>query len=196
MIVARCIIYDKVYNFPDGRTPLRLAERQYSSDGKDQYKRMLIDKLVANGLIDGYKAIGASCNDSMNFVDVNGNSMRRRFFIESRWQKSKPLSYQDSFKWADTVHCRAYNFDRDCEYRLDTTSLTINSTDMRWSEYHGRFLHKRVAFYDRYHNDYRLAENAKPCIYKGESIYIDLSNDDDFRYSPLRKAHVHISEYV
>ena len=54
---------------------LRLAERQYATDGSDQLKRQLVMALIDAGEIDGYKRVGAGCGDNRAFVDNNGNPL-------------------------------------------------------------------------------------------------------------------------
>ena len=97
-IIARCIIFNEVKD-QDGKI-WRLAERQYSSEGNEILKRALIDTLIKGKYIDGYKRIGASCNEPNAFVNVDGNSLSgKRFTIDCDLGWDETLSYQDSFKW-------------------------------------------------------------------------------------------------
>lgn len=52
-IIARCIIYNEVRDQHD--KVWRLAERQYSTECNDILKRALVDALIRDGHIDGYK---------------------------------------------------------------------------------------------------------------------------------------------
>ena len=72
-VIARCIIYNEVED-QDGKI-WRLAERQYSSGNSEILKRALVDALVKENHIDGYKKVGAGCHEARNFVDVEGNSL-------------------------------------------------------------------------------------------------------------------------
>lgn len=96
LIVARAILFTDVTD-QDGKK-WRLLERQYSSEGDDVLKRLLVDKLIQEDYIDGYKVIGASCHDANSFVDVCGNSLSdRKFEIDCELELEDTLSYQDSF---------------------------------------------------------------------------------------------------
>lgn len=166
-IIARCIIYDKVYD--EGDNEWRLAERQYSSGGSDVLKRCLIDKLIKDNRIDGYKVVGASCHESTSFVDIQGNSLSdKKFRISCDLDTDDTLSYQDSFKWYD--HCRnvAYNHDTErWDYELDITERSLD--DAEEDEY---------PEYDEYHN-YRCAETTY-VHYHGREIECDSDNLYDF----------------
>lgn len=64
----------------------------------DTLKRLLVEKLIQENHIDGYKAIGASCNEPDAFVSLDGSSLAgRKFEIDCRLDKEDILSYQDSF---------------------------------------------------------------------------------------------------
>lgn len=134
-IVARCIIFTHVEDCDTGEI-LRLAERQYSSEGQEIFKRDLITALIQGGHIDGYKRIGAGCSESTAFVSNSGESWsHRRFQIRCELTEDDTLSYQDSFKFYNIDNEIAYNsddFDFDC--RLDTTSRYMEGSN--YDEYH------------------------------------------------------------
>ena len=49
-----------------------------SSDAK--LKRALIDALIREKLIDGFKTVGAGCGDATSYEDINGNSLSGKKF--------------------------------------------------------------------------------------------------------------------
>ena len=48
MVVARCVIFDEVHDENNGKT-YRLAERQYSTEGSETLKQVLVNKLIDAG---------------------------------------------------------------------------------------------------------------------------------------------------
>lgn len=96
-IIARCVIFNEVKD-QDGKV-YRLAERQYSSGDNHILKRALVDALIQGAYIDGYKKVGASCNEANAFVSITGESLSdRKFRIACDLDWDSNLSYQDSFK--------------------------------------------------------------------------------------------------
>lgn len=96
LIVARCIIYTNVHVYGTDRT-LRLAERQYSTDGDESLKRVLVMRLIAGGYIDGYKKVGADCHSPKAFVGNDGNPLESLdLWIDCRLEQEDTCSYQDS----------------------------------------------------------------------------------------------------
>jgi hypothetical protein len=138
-MVARCVIFNEAYD-QDGKI-WRLAERQYSSNGDETLKVSLVNALIQEGLIDGYKRVGADCHDERNFIDINGNSLRdKRFHISCQIDYDYThVSYQDSFKYYDYDSQTAYNH-KDAEYThtLQRTDGTIED-DRNWDEYHHEY---------------------------------------------------------
>lgn len=135
LIVARCVVYNHVEDVDTGDV-YRLAERQYTDDG-DAVKRQLVNKLEKAGLIDGHKAVGASCHDGWNFVANDGTSLReKKLSVDVDFKDNKVLSYQDSFKYYDNDRKKAYNFCPD-RYSLDlaTTSPRVS---IYFDSYHNR----------------------------------------------------------
>ena len=146
-VVARCIIYNKVYD-EDGKI-WRLAERQYSSGSDAKLKRALIDALIREKHIDGFKTIGAGCGDATSFEDCKGNSLSgKKFHIECDLDCDDTLSYQDSFKWYDLDKGIAYNYPEDgANYALDTTDLNLygdcdddDEDENEWDSYHQEYV--------------------------------------------------------
>lgn len=138
-IVARAIIFTEVRDEDTGNS-WRLCERQYSSDGDEMLKQILVNRLIQGGYIDGYKRVGADCHSSRSFVDNEGRDLSdKRFSIECNLDFEDTLSYQDSFKWYDINNNRAYNFEHDgYTHMLNTTSSYIED-DRNYDEYHDRY---------------------------------------------------------
>ena len=162
-IVARCVIYDKVMT--SCGNIIRLAERQYAENEQDYLKAILINKLIKEGLIDGYKAIGADCHDASNFLDINGKKFENTdFSIECRLDYGDTLSYQDSFKWYNIIKGRAYN------YHEDYADISLAETDATLYDPRN---------YDDYHECY--TENDVVSVYcYGRWISCDDQELDDF----------------
>lgn len=145
MVIARCIIYNDVKD-QDGKS-WRLAERQYSTNSNDILKRALIDALIKGKYIDGYKTVGASCNEPTAFVDIHGNSLSdRKFSIECNLEWEDVLSYQDSFKWYNMSKNRAYNYDNG-DLDLSTTEESLDSAEREYDDYHGYYCNETVLVY-------------------------------------------------
>ena len=148
-MVARCVIYNKVLD-QDGKE-WRLAERQYSSDQDETLKVSLVNALIQEGLIDGYKRVGADCHDERNFVDINGNSLRdKRFKIHCNLDYDEHVSYQDSFKYFDYDSQMAYNYSDACySHDLAVTNGCMED-DRNYDDYHGRHTTSSVVqvYYD------------------------------------------------
>ena len=134
-----CIIYNEVHDQHD--KVWRLAERQYSTDCNDILKRALVDALIRDGHIDGYKKIGAGCGDSQAFVDNEGNSLSHlKLSISCDLDYGDTLSYQDSFKSYDEYERVATNFGEG-DIGLDTTNGEIEDEDdeREYDSYHDRY---------------------------------------------------------
>lgn len=145
-IVARCIVYNNVYD-EDGKI-WRLAERQYSRGSDLKLKRALVDALIREKHIDGFKTIGAGCGDASSFEDIEGNSLsNKKFRIECDLNCEDTLSYQDSFKWYDIDKRVAYNYPAaGADYGLDTTDLNLygdcdeEDEEDEWDSYHQEYV--------------------------------------------------------
>ena len=187
LIVARSILFTEVTD-QDGRK-WRLLERQYSSEGDDALKRLLVDKLIQEDYIDGYKVIGASCHDANSFVDVCGNSLSdRKFEIDCDLDMEDTLSYQDSFKWYGYNQNKAYNYENSSfSYTLDTTDLNLygdtdedeDEDENLWDEYHQ---------YD--------CDDTTLCYLHGNEINVDSENLDDFVWIESKEEYHHKDDCV
>lgn len=146
MIVARAIIFRRVTD-EEGKV-WRLCERQYSTDIDLTFQRILVQKLIAEDYIDGYKQIGAGCSDSQAFVDNKGNSLsRKKFHIQCNLEPGETLSYQDSFKWYDYKNKTAYNFQPGFScLDLSTTSDRLEE-DLVYDEYHDCYCNSVASVY-------------------------------------------------
>ncbi|MBQ3991178.1 MAG: hypothetical protein II630_10020, partial [Bacteroidales bacterium] len=153
-VVARCILFPNVQD-EDGKI-WRLAERQYSRNGDAILKQLLVNALIKEGAIDGYKAITASCGDSRAFIDLEGNSLSdKEFSIDCHLEHGDTLSYQDSFKYFLPQEGRAYNrWQDDCDDddRLDTTDCEFYGSLREWDSYHERYCRDVVGVY--HENEY------------------------------------------
>lgn len=195
-IVARCIIFNDVKD-RDGKT-WRLAERQYASDENNVLKQILVNKLIEEGLIDGYKRVGVDCHDNRNYVANNGDSLRdRKFSIRCSLYDGDTLSYQDSFKYYDNHAGIAYNYPSDSYTdELDTTDCYFNAShyDEEWSEYEEQWIDEDEAVYDDYHHDWMNPYNAEDAIFNGNDIQIHCERTEDFVWSEHEEKLIHINE--
>ena len=180
LIIARCIIYNKCYD-EDGKV-WRLAERQYSTDCNDILKRALVDALIREGKIDGYKKVGAGCCDSREFVDVNGQSLAdKKFYIDCELETYDTLSYQDSFKFYNYGLDRAYNHqDSQYGYCLDTTDGSIDGVEEEEN-------------YDEYHDCY-TENDTVTVLYDGREMSCDEDRLDDFTWCEVADMYVYTPE--
>lgn len=201
-IVARCVIFTEVHN-EDTDEILRLAERQYSSEGDNILKQILVNKLISANEIDGYKQIGADCHKSRNFLRNNGESLSEdRLSIKCNLEPGDTLSYQDSFKWYDYDSKIADNYffgDSD----LSTTDSTFEYGE--YDSYHerycecvenvyvyrswlGRFAEETCDSedlddfyycerYQGYYDDAERSEYADDWIPRGEYVHSDFLDD-------------------
>lgn len=163
-IVARAVIYNAVDE--DGRQ-WRLCERQYAPVGSrnEILKQTLVNMLIANGHIDGYKAIGASCHDSTNFVDNEGRSISHHLFrCRCNLPQHNTVSYQDSFKWYYPTEGLVYNQNcRDGFVNLATTSQSV-TIRQNYDQYHQRYTNSRII----------------SCWYNGELVNCSANELEDF----------------
>lgn len=184
-IVARCIIFNDVRD-EDGKT-WRLAERQYSTDQDNVLKQILVNKLIDEGLIDGYKRVGVDCHDNRNFVANNGDSLAgKRFSIVCNLDEDDILSYQDSFVYYNRNERVAYNYDT-CTYtdELNTTDRIFHADHEgeEYSYYSEEWIDDDEAVYDDYHEDWMYSRNAVEALYHGRSIKIHYDRTEDFTWS-------------
>lgn len=172
-IIARCVIFLKATD-RNGKV-WRLAERQYSSDGDEVYKRLLVHALIKGGHIDGYKKVGAGCHDPKLWMDVNDNPIADpRFSIPCSLSSGDYISYQDSFKWYDYDAQTAYNYETaGCTRNLDTTDVYFEGGN-----------------YDEWHEEY--TDDELVIVYSGGSSYT-CSEDSlaSFRWVDRRQEYHH-----
>lgn len=161
-IVARCVVFTEVQDDETGEV-FRLAERQYATDGEEVLKRLLVDSLIREGYIDGFKTVGASCHENRNFVMNDGTSMRdRELSIDCDLDLGDYLSYQDSFIEYDIDRRRAYNYGS-CDYELDTTEGSLEGN------------------YDEYHECYTTSDLVSVYV-NGQWMDCSVDDLDDFVY--------------
>lgn len=197
-IVARCIVYQEVYD-EDGNS-YRLAERQYSTDQDDVLKQILVDMLIKAGEIDGYKRVGADCHDNQNFVTNDGESMRDKILhITCHLEYGDTLSYQDSFVYYDYDKNIAYNSDEECyDYELNTTDGSLVD-DREWSEYNEEYIDRDSAVFDEYYEDWVYASQIASAIFREERMNIcdkRASESDSFCWSSREDAYIYYDECV
>ena len=195
-IVARCILFNKVRDERTGEC-LRLAERQYSTDGDETLKRMLVDALIKGGHIDGYKKVGVGCHDNRAYVGVDGSDWSgRRFSIECDLDDEDVMSYQDSFVYYDMDGRRAYNYDEDNTTEcLNDTSTYFHAgyddfnerytTQELYEVYaHGRWMNTdydtREDYFTEINGTYYLTEECECCPECGEYFYVGENCDDHY----------------
>jgi hypothetical protein len=195
-IVARCIIYNDVTVESSGET-LRLAERQYTSEGDNVLKQILIDKLIAEGRIDGYKRIGASCHDSMDFVLNDGTPLREKMHISNDIDYGDTLSYQDTFKWLDIDSHTAYNYENrysDIDLAITDSTFEENHEGMEYCQYDNEWYDEDCVVYDEYNEIYIHESHAVDAIYHGYDTRIGERDTDDFCWSEHHEAFIHEKE--
>ena len=182
-IVARAIIFTKVHDCDNPDVTLRLCERQYSTDGDEVLKQILVNKLIEGGYIDGYKRVGADCHSPRNFIANDGSDLSDcRFYIDCTLDFDDTLSYQDTFKWYNMDLHRAYNTSAfRYQYDLATTSSALDD-DRNWDEYHQEY----------------TSNDTVEVYYNGQWIQCDEYQLEDFVEIEDRWYHedeVHTCEY-
>ena len=174
LVIARCVIFTDVYD--DEGNKYVLAERQYSVDGKDILKRVLIEQLKKTDKIkiDGFKQIGAGCSDVRTFVGVNGESLcDKRFEIKCDLEWDSALSYQDSFRYFNMSEKKAYNHaNKHFDYVLDTTCGSLENAECDDDE--------EEMFYADYQD--RDAYEIVDVYFHGDTITCDADCLEDFVY--------------
>ena len=182
LIVARAVLFTDVTDQDSKKW--RLLERQYSSGGDDVLKRLLIDKLIQEKHIDGYKIVGASCHEANAFVDTEGNSLSDRMFeIDCDLELEDTLSYQDSFKWYSYSRNKAYNYENpNFSYHLDITDPDLYEDGEECEEW------------DDYH-EYHCVE-TRLCYRNGMEIWVDVNSLDDFVWIESKQEYHHEDDCV
>ena len=178
-IIARCIIFNEVKD-QDGKV-YRLAERQYSTGNNDVLKRALVDALIKGNYIDGYKKVGASCNEGNAFVGIDGESLSdRKFHIFCDLDWDDDLSYQDSFKSYDMDTRTADNYGYG-ELDLATTEGSLGNADENrpYDDYHGY-----------------SCEETIPVHVHGRIFDCDTENLDDFIWLDEEEEYHHVEDVL
>jgi hypothetical protein len=201
MIIARAIIFNKAIQKGTGQS-FRLCERQYSSDGKEHLKLLLVNKLIEGGHIDAYKAVGADCHSPRNYISVaTGERMEKPYFsIKCKLQDGDTISYQDSFKWFSYGEQRAYNWDEDCARTdLATTSSSVSIEGDCWDSWYEQYCDETTTAYrdgrsyevnsDRINDDFIWIEywhrdNVSRCE-ECEEYYVDYLGSSDEVFSDV-----------
>lgn len=200
MIVARCIVFNEVYD--ENGDVYRLAERQYATNQDNVLKQMLVDKLVRAGRIDGYKRVGVDCHDNKNFVSVDGTSMSDlTLHVPCCLDPGDTLSYQDSFVYYDETLGVAYNDGSRHYYNseLDVTDCKY-SRDTVWSEYEDDYIPEDEAIYDEWFDDNIRVGDECTLVTAGGSHYTTcrgrIKNDADYVWSVHEGAFLMRNEAV
>ena len=115
----------------------------------------MVDALIRDNHIDGYKKIGAGCSDTREFLDVNGNSLAdKEFSIECTIDYDGVLSYQDSFKYLDIYNHVAFNHESaDYDEELSVTNGRLGDDDDddnhpdEYDSYHDRYVWETTTVY-------------------------------------------------
>lgn len=197
-IVARCIIFDDVYD--ENGKAWRLAERQYATEQNDLLKRILVEKLIEADRIDGYKKVGVDCHDNRNFIAVNGDSLRdKKFCIKCSLEDGDTLSYQDSFVYYDYKMNEAYNYPAmGYTDKLDTTNSSFERShnNEEWSDVYNEYIDADDAVWDEYNQVYIREEDAVPASYRGYHIQLCQYKTCDFCWSNTEDEYIHKDECV
>ena len=178
-VVARCVIFTEVRDADGNR--YRLAERQYSSEGDNALKRMLVDKLIEAGEIDGYKQVGVDCHNSRAYVSNSGEDWSdKHFHIHCSLSEGDTLSYQDSFKYYDYENDTAYNWRSDagsgCEDLATTNSefeRANNHDGEVYSDHYDGWIDRNDATYASHRDDYFYDTECHYCENTGTWEYED-----------------------
>lgn len=181
-VVARCVIYNKVHETGSSKT-YRLAERQYASDGDNVLKQILVNKLIEEGHIDGYKKIGVDCHAHKAYISNDGEDWSDKdFYIHNTLESGDTLSYQDSFIYYNHREGIAWNHssDHDYTYELDATDSSISIENDVWSDYRGCYIPESQASYDTYFRDHGYDEDIVEYMY-GTSTNYRRGNVDETR---------------
>lgn len=162
LIRARCVIFTEVHDVDNPDVVVRLAERQYSTDGSEVLKRDLVRELIMGGHIDGYKRVGADCHSPRAWISSTEEDWsQRKFYIDCDLEHDDIVSYQDTFKNYNMSEKRAYNYcEKGCDYDLATTD---------------EYFYERDDNYDEYHDCYTSSDLVR-VFYHGD--WIDCSEDD------------------
>ena len=198
-MLARCILYTDVYNANGDK--YRLAERQYSANGNEVYKQMLVDMLIQGKYIDGYKKVGAGCHDSTAFIKNDEEPLSEELYIPCNLEYGDTLSYQDSFKYYDYNSNKAYNHES-CyhTHELTETDGTFESSeeDRNYDEYNDQYTEDdiiTILVYSRSRNNY-YEQTCSECYAQDELYYSGYHRYylTDAYYSELMEDYLRLDE--
>lgn len=195
---ARCVIFTDVHDLHTGKV-LRLAERQYAVGKNPVLKQILINKLIEDGEIDGYKKIDACYFDAQKFHLNDGTEIYDHdLWIECNLEDGDIKSYQDSFKWYDYDSKRAYN------YEEDDADFVLSDCD----RYYERPL-RMLNYYRWDGSGYHLYEEDEEWVYDNcveingdfyDDWYTDHNSEyircDEARYSQRENEYYHEDDAV
>lgn len=184
-IYARCVLFTDVHEI-DSDKIWRLAERQYSSNEKNELKQVLINMLIAGNHIDGYKQVGVDCHSNRAFIGIDGSNLSdRRFWIRCDLHEGDTLSYQDSFVNYNLIDKTANNYKGE-EYSLDTTNSEFEA-DGGEDEYD--------SYHETYCSEVRdvLVWDGYDCSYR--EMTCNVNDMDDFNYSDYHELYLNKYNY-
>ena len=180
-IEARCVIFNKATQIKTGKV-MRLAERQYSIDGDQLTKRLLIAKLIEGGYIDAYKPAGASCHEPRSWMGIDGQPLEEvEFKIDCNISSDDYVSYQDSFKWYDKGNHVAYNF-----RPQETPWVSLETTDG----------HLEGENYDSWNEEYTDDELHRVFSDGREYWTTESTIDNSFAWVEGREEYHHIDDVI
>lgn len=199
-IHARCVVFHNVHDNNGGLHDY--AERQYSTNQDLTLQQLLINKLYAGGHIDLNKRVGASCWDSNDVTDGNGNTFGVPMFISHYFAEDDYVPFMDGFAWYDPCEGKVWNDSNYGEQELHSTSgvyvpichcahcgCTIQNDDDRcWSDYLQQELCSGCAQWCDEISDYCLARDAVRVYWDGgdwtwmPSDWNDHSSSNNFTY--------------
>ena len=179
LIVARCIIFDECKVEKTGEI-LRLAERQYSSGSNELLKRVLVNKLISAGEIDGYKRVGADCHSPRAFILNNGEALSERLSIKCVIEDKRDtfIPYMDSFKYYSDCDQCCYNYEGYHDYTFENTSGF--PWEENWDEYHDRYTESEVL----------------EVYYRGRRMTCSEDDLDDFRWVDYEQEYHHEDDVI
>ena len=182
-LIARCIVWNKVYDCDEDGKTYRLAERQYGDSA--EARRQLIYLLAEQGKIDGHKQFESGCYDGRNYVLLDGTSLRdKHLYVVCTAHDGDVQSFQDSFRFLNFDEEQAYNWDG-AEYDIDiaTTNSRIQGRDAEDGDEHdgqiyvaadGEWYDEEDVYYLEYRNEYRHSDDITYSECEGR----DLLDDD------------------
>lgn len=196
-LIARCIVWNKVYDDDDESKVYRLAERQYGINS--EARRQLVYLLAEQGKIDGHKQFEAGCYDSRSYVLLDGTRLNdRHLYVRCTAEPGDTLSFQDGFRFLNFSEERAMNWEGDYDCDLATTNSRVpgNSNDVedgdtdgdmryvardgewfhddhtRYLDYRQEWCHEDDCVYSEWTDQYYLNDDAT-CLYNDEYCHDD-----------------------